>query len=122
MEFSFLEDYFIFFYWKFFGVNASSRLTKKCGMGGPIYGPTDGSRRGAFWNELNLIAHQWDKLWVLDGDFNVIKFSEERNVGCTVFASLRDFSQWIRSHDLVDLSLGGASFTRSNKQEHPIMS
>lgn len=37
-------------------------------------------------------------------------------------SGMRDFSDWIRQHDLSDLPLSGAKFTWTNNQEDPIMS
>lgn len=35
---------------------------------------------------------------------------------------MRDFTGWIRHHELVNLLLGGAKYKWSNKQEEPLMS
>lgn len=35
--------------------------------------------------------------------------------------TMRDFSDWIRNHGLVDLPFRGANFTWSNMQENPVM-
>lgn len=65
-----------------FRVSAPYGFSKNCGMGDPFC-PTDGSRR-VFWNELNSIATYWNKPWVVGGDFNVIRLSEESNVRCPI--------------------------------------
>ena len=35
---------------------------------------------------------------MLGGDFNVIRFQNERKGACSI-SSMQDFSNWIRSHD-----------------------
>lgn len=59
---------------------------------------------------------------MLGGDFNIIRFSNERKGGCTTSRAMKDFSDWIRHHELVDLPLRGVKNTWFNKQEEPTMS
>lgn len=43
-----------------------------------IYGPTGNQRRDRFWNDLDEIRVRWNGLWCVGGDFNVIRFSDEK--------------------------------------------
>lgn len=67
------------------------------------------------------MAGLWDRPLVLGGDFNIIRFSNERR-RCPINQAMKDFSDWILLHELVDLPLGGAEFTWSNNQEELSMS
>ena len=52
---------------------------------------------------------------MLGGDFNVIRFSHERKGRCSMNSAMRDFSDWIRQHDLIDLPLSGAMMRRLDR-------
>lgn len=45
---------------------------------------------------------------MVGGDFNAIRFSNERKGGCIINQAMKDFSDWIWLYELVDLPLGGA--------------
>ena len=49
-----------------------------------IYGPTVASDREDFWLELSAVAGRWNCPWVLGGDFNLIRFPNEKRGGCLV--------------------------------------
>lgn len=36
-----------------------------------VYVPSDSSRRGLLWSDLNRVVQKWEKPWVVGGDFNV---------------------------------------------------
>lgn len=78
-----------------------------------VYGPTNYQCRNDFWRELDATRARWSGAWCLGGDFNVIRFSEEKLGRCHLTQEI-DFSDWINS--LLDLQLHGASFTWSNQQ------
>lgn len=68
-------------------------------------------------------------LWQLSGidcgwwrGFNVIRFPSERRGGYPFSSDMRDFSDWIRLNEMVDLPVGGARYTWTNKQQDPITS
>lgn len=81
-----------------------------------VYGPNVNHRRMEFWNELDTIRMRWSKPWCIGGDFNVIKFSEDKLGGSRITPEMSAFSDWISRHGLLDLQLNGASFTWSNHQ------
>lgn len=87
-----------------------------------VYGPTDSYRRELFWTDLNRVAQKWGKPWVVGGDFSVTYFAVERNSEGPATSSMRDFANWIRFHNLIDLPRSGSSFTWSNNQERHILS
>lgn len=68
------------------------------------------------------MAAKWVRPWVLGGHFNIIRFSCDKKGGCPINSAMRAFSDWIGIQNLVDLPLGGAKYTRSNRQEESVMS
>jgi hypothetical protein len=56
-----------------------------------------------------------DKLWLIVGDFNLIRRQEDRNkIGGDINLILK-FNESISNLDLVEIPLHGLSFTWSNK-------
>lgn len=43
-----------------------------------IYDFNDKNRRSEFWKEIRIIANKWDLPLIIIGDFNIIRFQEER--------------------------------------------
>ncbi len=85
--------------------------------GSGVYGPNLEGVRSSFWDELNLIQNIWVSPWCLSspwclfGDFNVIRLPRER-LGCQRFSQgMIDFSDFINSNNLVDLSLDSGLYT-----------
>ena len=78
-----------------------------------VYGPSNANDKVDFWTELNQVAGRWNRPWLLGGDFNVIRFPNERKRSCYMSSSMWDYNNWIRSLDLYDLPLRGAEFTWS---------
>ena len=64
----------------------------------------------------------WSGPWCIVGDSNIIRYPNEKLGGCRFSTDMQVFSNWINTHDLMDLQLNGASFTRSNHQTDPVMS
>lgn len=87
-----------------------------------VYGPSSSSDRVEFGTELSQVARLWKRPWVVGSDFNCIRFPSEKKRGSVITSAMRDFSDWIRSNDLVDLPLRAADFTWSNMQREPIIS
>ena len=88
-----------------------------------VYGPNSSSGKKRLWRELDYVHGLWDFSWCIAGDFNAVRFSNERRGGCRVNRDMRRFSAFIDRNDLVDLPLLGASFTWSNRNdEAPRMS
>ena len=87
-----------------------------------VYGPSNVHDKVDLWVELSQVAGRWHHPWLLGGDFNVIMFPNEKKGGCTISPAMKDFSDWIRHHDLFDLPSRGADFTWSNLQINPVMS
>ena len=59
-------------------------------------------------------------LWCVSGDFNVIRRCSEKLGNSSFTSSMRDFDDFIRDCELIDLPLRNAPFTWSNMQESPM--
>ncbi|RVX18032.1 putative ribonuclease H protein [Vitis vinifera] len=58
---------------------------------GRVYGPTLRRYREFFWEELGAIRRLWNYPWCIGGDFNMIRFPNERRRGGRVSSSMRRF-------------------------------
>jgi hypothetical protein len=87
-----------------------------------VYGPHSEESRLLCWEELSSIRQRWAVPWCIVGDFNAIRTLSER-LGCTRFNPfMHSFSDWIDSHNLIDLPLVGGCFTWSSGTTPPSMS
>ena len=76
-----------------------------------VYGPQSEENRQLCWEELSSVRQRWEVPWCLVGDFNAIRIPSER-LGCNRFnPSMDSFSDWIDSHNLIDLPLVGGCYT-----------
>ncbi|RVW37823.1 Transposon TX1 uncharacterized 149 kDa protein [Vitis vinifera] len=73
-----------------------------------VYNPTMKRYRELFWEELGAIRGLWSDPWCIGGDFNMIRFSNERRRGGRVSPSMRRFSEVIND---LDLRTGRATLT-----------
>lgn len=87
-----------------------------------VNGPNSIQRRVDFWKELDDIKSRWSGPWCVGGDWNVVRFPNEKLGGCRTTPDMQAFSGWINNNSLVDLQLSGAAFTWSNHQSPPSMS
>ena len=76
-----------------------------------IYRPTKREARENLWEDLGAIKGMWGDPWFLGGDFNVLRFSRERNKEGRWTGAMRRFSQIIDELELKDLPLQRGEFT-----------
>ena len=76
-----------------------------------VYGSTMRRFRELFWEELGAIHGLWNDPWCIGGDFNMIRFPNERRRGGRMSSSMRRFSKVIDDLDLRDPPLHGGPFT-----------
>uniref|UniRef100_A0A2N9GBW4 DUF3752 domain-containing protein n=1 Tax=Fagus sylvatica TaxID=28930 RepID=A0A2N9GBW4_FAGSY len=87
-----------------------------------VYGPQSNRERLLMWEELAGVAGWWGTPWCLGRDFNVVRFPTER-LGAELFTpGMHDFSDFISSCGLMDISLEGGSFAWSNNRDSAAMS
>ena len=76
-----------------------------------VYRPVIGSEKEDFWEELGAIRGLWDDPWCVGGDFNSVRFPEERRNAPSLTAEMRRFSEVIGELGLRDSLLTGGPFT-----------
>lgn len=75
------------------------------------YSPSDDPIKLSFWNELRDVRMSFSGPWILCGDFNAMRFQNER-LGAQGFRRDTElFNSQIRDLDLIDMSLHGRAFT-----------
>lgn len=47
-----------------------------------VYGSNVNQRRPYFWKELDSVRDGWNGAWCIGGDFNAIRFPEDKLGGC----------------------------------------
>lgn len=76
-----------------------------------IYGPKSRAQKAAVWQALKALMAGSVDYWVLMGDYNTVRSSEERlNTGFNE-AMARDFNEFIEEAGLVEYPLNGRKFT-----------
>ena len=83
-----------------------------------MYGPTNRRLRGSFWCELDSIRSRWVGPGCIGDDWNITRFPSDKSGAGRISADTESFSNWINSHYLVDLQLGGGG----NHQSPPTLS
>lgn len=79
-----------------------------------VYGPVDKSLKRALWEELDSIRNPFFPMWVLCGDFNVIRNRKEKSsVNFDVRIS-HFFNSFISRHNLIEYKLNNRRYTWSN--------
>ncbi|RVW71709.1 Transposon TX1 uncharacterized 149 kDa protein [Vitis vinifera] len=76
-----------------------------------VYGSMIGSEKEDFWEELEAICGLWEDPWCIGGDFNAIRFPEERRNAPRLTVEMRRFSEVIGDLGLRNFPLAGGPFT-----------
>ncbi|RVX15145.1 hypothetical protein CK203_008053 [Vitis vinifera] len=76
-----------------------------------VYGPVCSGDREEFWEELGSVKGLWSDPWCVGGDFNLVRFPEERSRGGGLTATMRRFSKVLEDLELRDYPLRGGPFT-----------
>ena len=72
-----------------------------------VYGPNSNSARGILWDELAGISNWWSLPWCIGGDFNVVRYPNERLKGGSLTSAMWAFTDFINELGLIDLPLIG---------------
>ncbi|KAL4179146.1 hypothetical protein AMTRI_Chr13g85860 [Amborella trichopoda] len=87
-----------------------------------IYGPDSLTIRHRLWSELDYIASLPHAIWCVGGDFNIVRWSYDRNSSSLVSREMRNFSDLIGRNELIDIPLQGCQYTWSNHSTNPTLS
>ena len=86
-----------------------------------VYGPTSSADRALFINWLVSIDTSPMHLWMILGDFNLIREPDNRNRPGGDVHNMLEFNRFIRHHDLLEIPLKGRAYTWSNMQNDPLL-
>ncbi|KAJ0443306.1 putative RNA-directed DNA polymerase [Helianthus annuus] len=76
-----------------------------------VYAPNDAALRKILWSELLSLRNSRQGLWVFLGDFNDVRYPEERLNSEFVTTNAEAFNTFILSAGLQEYDMGGAKFT-----------
>jgi len=86
-----------------------------------VYGPAQEDKKDQFLTELAQICSNKKYHMLIGGDFNILKFSSEKNKSFHNNKHSDIFNSIINSFELRDLDISGGRFTWSNNQENPTL-
>ena len=87
-----------------------------------VYGPADHSRSAAFLDELHRKVSTASLPVVVEGDFNLLRFTEKESNEHVNFARMQMFNDCIADLGLREIDRVGARFTWTNRQASPTQS
>ena len=78
-----------------------------------VYAPQSAAEKQILWAKLHdIISQDPNREWVVVGDFNEVRFKEERKGSHFSSSVARIFNDFIQNSELIDLDIGGRKFTR----------
>jgi hypothetical protein len=87
----------------------------------PVSGPTHEERRELFLTEISLICCNRKAPVIRGGDFNILRYSSEKNKNFSGNRFADMFNCIINTHNLRDIHMNGGKYTWSNNQEYPTL-
>ncbi|KAK8606379.1 hypothetical protein V6N13_030662 [Hibiscus sabdariffa] len=84
-----------------------------------VHGPNESGEKIAFLNKLSSRVNDFNMPIIMVGDFNLVRIPEQRIGVGSNRAEMENFSEFIDSLGLVDISLRGGCFTWSNFRDRP---
>lgn len=76
-----------------------------------VYAPCDERLRVSLWEELGVVRETWQLPWCIGGDFNEVLRMHERSGTQRMTSGMRQFTEFVDKHELVDLPMSGARFS-----------
>lgn len=86
-----------------------------------IYGPCQGIPRDQFVQWFYDLHLDPEENWLLVGDVNFYRSTEDRNRGGAHYNDMENFNSIISHHGLVEIPLKGKKYTWSNMQASPLL-
>nr|XP_043629855.1 uncharacterized protein LOC122601151 [Erigeron canadensis] len=76
-----------------------------------VYAPQNSNDKRNLWNSFSTIIGGESGVWLIMGDFNTVRTSEERKGSQFKARCAREFNQFIACNDLHDYNMRGGKFT-----------
>ncbi|WMV08580.1 hypothetical protein MTR67_001965 [Solanum verrucosum] len=76
-----------------------------------VYAPTCNLERQEVWWEIGAVRSLFTGPWVLEGDFNFVRYASEKRNCSRTSAYMNDFSDVIEDMELIDPPLEGGNYT-----------
>lgn len=80
-----------------------------------VYAPQSSSLKAQLWSTIEGVINSIDAIWILFGDFNVVRSQDERLGSSFEVIEASFFNDFIARAGLFDFPLGGRRFTRFDK-------
>ncbi|GJV73341.1 RNA-directed DNA polymerase, eukaryota [Tanacetum coccineum] len=80
-----------------------------------VYAPQDGSEKRLLWDYLHRVIGKWRGEVVIMGDFNEVRYKSDRFGSVFNAHGANVFNSFIMNSGLVEITLGGSSFTWCHK-------
>ncbi|PWA39897.1 RNA-directed DNA polymerase, eukaryota [Artemisia annua] len=76
-----------------------------------VYAPQGVADKQALWDSIGSLVLSMEGMWVVLGDFNTVRFSEERLGSVFKNSCARNFNSFIHNSGLLEYSMKGKKFT-----------
>jgi hypothetical protein len=86
-----------------------------------VYAPCDTEGRTEFIEWFMTLDYSLYDLWIVMGDFNMIRSTADRNRLGGNLSNILHFNSIIQEHDLEEIPLKGRNYTWSNMQDNPLL-
>ena len=86
-----------------------------------VYGDAQEEGKIPFLNELANFCHSNQEPILIGGDFNIIRFSHEKNNSNRLHTQTNVFNSLINFFELKELEMSGGVYTWSNNQNPPTL-
>jgi hypothetical protein len=86
-----------------------------------IYGPAQVEKKEKFLTDLSTICAKGDLPLIVGGDFNILRFSDEKNKSFCANRYSEMFNWIINTYGLREIALVGGKFTWSNNHDLPTL-
>ncbi|GKC39023.1 cytochrome P450 [Tanacetum coccineum] len=81
-----------------------------------VYGPQSSARKEALWSEIYDLNARYNGIWIIFGDFNVVRSRDERSGSIFKERDAFSFNDFISKAGLCDIHHGGRRYTYFNKK------
>lgn len=82
-----------------------------------VYGPCSAREKKFFLQELHDITGLCQGIWCIAGDFNLIRWMEDRQNGTRYTRNMKKFNKFIALYELIDIPMANGEYTRSRTGE-----